>query len=334
MGFIVKKIIRFIALVLLLFVTLNCNFVYANSKADSKDEIRQITSISKNLDSEFNIDEKGVLIGYKGKSKNLIIPENVTAIGSRAFEGRAEIESVTFTENIKAIGESAFCGCSNLKEAFLPESLETIGDSAFAGCKKLEIIYIGENVTEIGKKAFSGCENLYYISVNSDNSCFTAIDGVVYSKDLKKLIYCPEGFEGEIVVDDNTVIVEDRAFFNCRKLNKATIGKSVMYIGKEAFYSCQDLENVILGETLKMIRPHAFERCFKLTEVIIPGSVRNIGDGAFIECGSLKSIKFLNSKTKISGNIISENSKTVIVGYTGSTAEAYAKDKKLTFGLV
>ena len=91
MGFIVKKCIRFTATLLLSFVALNGNFTYAKSKVDLKYESRQVESVSKNSDSEFNIDEEGVLIGYKGKSKNLIIPENVTAIGDRAFEGRAEI---------------------------------------------------------------------------------------------------------------------------------------------------------------------------------------------------------------------------------------------------
>ena len=53
----------------------------------------------------------------------------------------AEKDSFTLPENITAIGTRAFSGCSKLKSVTLPAGLKEIGDQAFYGCSNLGDIY-------------------------------------------------------------------------------------------------------------------------------------------------------------------------------------------------
>lgn len=299
---------------------------------DQKVQVEESSSaISETVFEDFYIDECGILTAYNGKSKNVVIPDSVKVIAFGAFMEHDEIESVEFPESVSYIDEYAFYGCDNLAQVILPESVQKIGRLAFGNCKKLEMVYIGQNFCEMGEFVFWGCEKLYCISVSDENSCFCSIDGLLYSKDRKKLFCCPEGYVGEVVIDDNVVTVNVYAFFDCRKVSKITVGKNALYIDEGAFYCCEDLKDVVFGPKVKKIRSAAFERCAKLGKIVIPKTVKSLGNSVFGECTSLKEIRFLNKKTEIPDDILSKNAETVIFGYNGSTAQEYAKDNKLVF---
>ncbi len=53
----------------------------------------------------------------------------------------AQKDSFTLPENITAVGTRAFSGCSKLKSVTLPAGLKEIGDQAFYGCSNLGDIY-------------------------------------------------------------------------------------------------------------------------------------------------------------------------------------------------
>lgn len=329
--FLSKMGVRSIFALLLCLLLSNITAMCVNGENKQAEESTNATSEVATEDEDFYIDENGTLTAYNGKEKNVVIPENVKAIAFGVFMEHDEIESVAFPECITYIDEYAFYGCDNLTEVMLPESLQRIGRLAFGGCKKLEIVYLGQNVYEMGEFVFWGCDNLYCISVSEDNRTYSAIDGVLYSKDKKKLLCCPEGYRGEVVVDDTTVTIDAYSFFNCHKLEKLTLGKNVMYIDEGVFYCCDGLSDIVFGPKIKKIRAAAFEKCSKLSKVIIPKTVTALGNSAFAECKGLTELKFLNAKTEIASDILSKRAKTVIFGYNNSTAQKYAKQNKLVF---
>lgn len=117
--------------------------------------------------------------------KDLIIPNSVTSIGNRAFQGFSGLTSVTIPNNVTSIGEQAFRGCSGLTSVTIPNGVTNIGVSAFQGCSSLTSITIPNSVTSIGKTAFSDCnflvvtsmiENPLAITTNtfSDNTFYNA----------------------------------------------------------------------------------------------------------------------------------------------------------------
>ncbi len=73
---------------------------------------------------------------------NIVIPENIEIIASRAFYDLEYLESVTIPPSVKVICDWAFSNCYNLKSITTPNSVEVVAVGAFAGCKKLDLATI------------------------------------------------------------------------------------------------------------------------------------------------------------------------------------------------
>ena len=94
--------------------------------------------------------------------KTISIPNSVSQIGERAFNGCTSLESVIFeTESqLNSIGTESFASCFSLTNILLPEGLQTIGAYAFSMCDKLPKLIIPSSVISIGNDAFNYCTNL------------------------------------------------------------------------------------------------------------------------------------------------------------------------------
>ena len=102
---------------------------------------------------------------FVSEIKTVIVSENITGIGSGAFEGLTNLEKVTIGDNLNYIGAGAFLSCSTLKEIELPNNITEISDMCFANCSSLTDIYIPSSVSKIGLFAFYKCDaltDIYY----------------------------------------------------------------------------------------------------------------------------------------------------------------------------
>lgn len=88
-----------------------------------------MTEQSKN---KFNI-KNGVLIGYCGSDREVIIPSSVKAVAPFAFYGCRDVEKVETPVALASIGKGAFIGCKNLKRVIMPGRLykRVAADSLF-----------------------------------------------------------------------------------------------------------------------------------------------------------------------------------------------------------
>ena len=75
----------------------------------------------------------GVLVAYRGDSKEVAVPEGVRVIAGEAFRGHTEMERVALPDSLLVIGEGAFEGCTGLGEIALGKNVEEIKDRAFLG---------------------------------------------------------------------------------------------------------------------------------------------------------------------------------------------------------
>lgn len=95
----------------------------------------------------------GVLVAYRGDSKEVAVPEGVRVIAGEAFQGHTEMERVALPDSLLVIGEGAFEGCTGLGEIALGKNVEEIKDRAFLGNAVSEIS-IPASVKKIGLQAF------------------------------------------------------------------------------------------------------------------------------------------------------------------------------------
>ena len=265
------------------------------------------------------------------------IPGSVTTIGEDAFYGCYGLTLINISDGVTTIGEDAFHGCDGLTSIDIPGSVATIGGGAFYDCNGLTSINISDGVTTIGGGAFSNCDGLMAINVSPNNNYYTSIDGVLYSKDVLKLIRCPEGkaetsfdIPGSVIIigdgafsncDGLTSIdipgsvttIGDYAFFGCDGLTSIDIPGSVTTIGEEAFYGCDGLTSIDIPGSVTTISDHAFEGCYGLTLIKISDGVTTIGDYAFSGCDGLTSIDIPGSVTTIGRYAFSSGCQDVII---------------------
>lgn len=101
-----------------------------------------LESITVDGDNEYYYSESNCLIDKESKELLLgcnasVIPNNVVAIGSKAFKNCAKLSSIVIPARVTSIGSEAFENCASLGTITIPERVNSIGAKAFAGCASL-----------------------------------------------------------------------------------------------------------------------------------------------------------------------------------------------------
>ena len=113
------------------------------------------------------------------------------------------------------------------------------------------ILTLSKELINIGENVFSGCNNLAEILVDEQNPVFASVEGVLYNKNRTKLIKYPQGKEGEYIIPDTVIEIENNAFEDCKGLTALTLPMSLQYIGNGAFKGCSHLETITLSRNTK-----------------------------------------------------------------------------------
>ncbi len=163
------------------------------------------------------------------------IPNSVTGIGAWAFGDCWGLTSVTIGTSVTSIGPSAFNECDSLTSVSIPNSVASIGGGAFEYCALTNVI-IGTGVTSIGDQAFAGCTSLTNITVDTRNSAYSSVGGVLFNKSLTTLVQYPGGIAGSYAIPNGITSIGSYAFLEGFSLTSVTIPDSVTSIGEGAFY--------------------------------------------------------------------------------------------------
>ncbi len=214
----------------------------------------------------------------------LKVNSGVEEIDKAAFSGCTALSSVTVADSVKLIGQNAFGSTkfystsSNWKNNALytgnhllsvrasvsgaysvPAGTKAISEDAFFQCANITQINIPKSVTGIYDGAFRKCTALKNITVAGDNGLYTAQSGVLYSKDLSKLICCPVSNTAVTMnLTNNVKSIADYAFYANKNLVTVKLVPSVNSIGEYAFYDCNNLNGVDIPASVKYIGDWAF----------------------------------------------------------------------------
>jgi len=231
------------------------------------------------------LDGKVTITKYTGSAKILSIPSEIDG------------------NPVTSIGRYAFSGCDSLTDVTIPNTVGNIYEFAFHCCRNLISIEIPSSVKMIHSNMFLGCNNLTNINVNTNNSEYSSVNGILFNKGQTEIIRYPEGKKDEHYIIPNSVInIFENAFYDCINLKKVTIPNTVKNIGKSAFYNCNQLTHISIPNGVINIEKGAFTSCDKLISIDIPISVSNIGACAFYGCVSLINVVIPNKVTNININ--------------------------------
>lgn len=285
---------------------------------------------------------------------SISIPDSVVTIEDSSFYHCSGLTSIFIPDSVIAIGSSVFSSCDNLTAIevdennpeycsmdgvlytkdmtvllkypsgqsgayIVPDGVTTIERGAISGSDALTAVTIPDSVVAIGSNF--GCDNLTAIDVDENNSYYSSLDGVLFSKDKTILLDYPCGRSGAYIVPDDVTTICDNAFGGskitsvtisdsvtdmgeeafsfCRSLRSVTIGKGIATIGESTFSNCTSLTSVTMKEGVTAIEAWAFGSCTNLTSIYIPDGVTTIGDHAFYDCRNLVSVTIPASVTTI-----------------------------------
>ena len=199
-------------------------------------------------------------------------------------------------------------------------------------------VIIPDSVTSMGVNPFIRCDDLTRIIVSPDHPVFATIDGVLFNKSEKKLVYYPLAFaQTSYDIPDGITSIGDNAFSSCYRLTSVIIPDGVTSIGNGAFSFCYRLTSVIIPDGVTSIGNGAFSFCSSLTSVIIPDGVTSIGNSAFSYCKSLASIIIPDGVTSIGDSAFQGCSSLTSVSLPdsvtsiGSEAGFVGRMERLTF---
>lgn len=116
-------------------------------------------------------------------------------------------------------------------------TLEKIGLNSFDNKERLRELRIPSTVRKI-EWCFYECFNLERIIVDEENPDYASIDGVLYSKDHKRLVAYPNAHGEEYHILDGTKEIARLAFKTCKDVKRVYLPESLKKIGINAFVLC------------------------------------------------------------------------------------------------
>lgn len=251
---------------------------------------------------------------------SLSFPSTLTYIGNSAFSGCSNVPTLVVPGNVKTVSTYAFNGWSALTSLTIENGVETIGSQAFGGTQ-LTAVDIPASVTSLTFNSFDGNNQLAAYNVDPANPNYCDVNGVLYSKDMKTLLRCPDAYTGAYEIAEGCETISPSSFQNCFGVTAITIPEGVTYIGANAFqgtsittltlpgtvaylesgvfYGCDTVENVIVNGTMTELPQNSFNGCYSLKTVVLSPSITTLGSGAFSYCSALETVTIPGALTAI-----------------------------------
>ena len=345
---------------------------------------RECNNLKKVILNEGVAKIEGSAFVFCSSLEQIKLPQSLMSIGSGAFDNCTSLISVELPDNA-IISSDTFRGCKNLSKIVLSDtnnnyivkngilynkamtsaiycipasgveeiSIEdgvTTIDSNLQFSVNVKKINISRSVTKINTAAFMYCYDLQSIKVDSENGKYMSEKGILYNKDMTRILCYPAGIKDtEFFVPDTVKTIGDFAFYGTKALESINIPDSVTNIGTDAFgecsglkevvipdsvtsmgeavfYKCTSLEKVKLSVNITSPTPAVFQYCSSLKEVVLPESMKFISFFMFSYCKEITNIVLPDTLTSVLGSAFQncDNLKNITVPKNVTTIQDYA----------
>jgi hypothetical protein len=219
---------------------------------------------------------------YLGSDMDVIVPAQINGIEVY------DLDSFVFSESPANV---------NVKRVVLSEGIQKMELQALY-LSNIQEVVLPSTMRGIDRAMFNGVAR--QVAVSPDNPFFFDIDGILFSRDDKKihLVYFPPGHMAKTYkIPDGTTHVDWYAFTASKNLERVIMPDSVESLDYSAFKDCLNLCSVRLSPNIEVLREDIFYNCPALTDVRVSHKIKEVDPKAFFQCSKFKGI---NVQTRMS----------------------------------
>lgn len=250
---------------------------------------------------------------------SLVIPDGLVRIRWQCFLGCDNLTAINATDGNdvfssskgilydKAGSEVVVCPCGWNGAVEIPLAVSSVRSGAFSNCPKVTGFVLETRTEEFER---DGKTELRVI----ENDTFSTSDGILYTKDKKRLVQFPSGKSGRVTIPDTVETIGKESFAYGARVTAVELPASVRTIEKMAFGYCSALETVSIPASVTSIGKQAFVWCTALGSVTIPSSVTYLGSRSFFK-SSVSTVTFEDATNWTFG-------KKILVDLTNPTENA------------
>lgn len=208
--------------------------------------------------------------------------------------------------------------------------------------KKIKNVVLPNKLNDFPSIVLEKLTNLESVLISKDNPNYTSLNGVLFNKDLSKIVFYPPGkreteytvpnsvkeiavnaFNGSknlenVYFPNDLNVISSLSFCQCSNLKSVKFPPGLEIVGSFAFANCSSLQNIVLNNGLTYIGYNAFFGCESLSDVMIPDSVKTIGWNLFHGCKSLRSVTFGKGIVEIPATVFGKCSNLKKMVFKGS----------------
>lgn len=251
--------------------------------------------------------------------KSVTMPEGLLAVNTYSMRKANLLDTVIFPSTVEFFATGVFQNCTGIKMVDMSSKATRVENVTFQNCTALQKVILPQNCVYVGASCFSGCKLLE--TLENYSKLTTIMSGVFQDTPLLNM-ELPAGLttlentafknsgvtftvypEGLKKVDANT-------FYGCKNLRNVVINHELTMLGSQCFAFCENLESIKLPEkTPATFAISVLRDCPKLTKVELPKDLTFLPAQTFYNDTSLVAVNIPETVTAFHNDVFNRCSK-------------------------
>ena len=191
------------------------------------------------------------------------------------------LDNIVIPNNITSIGSYQFCLSRDIRYVEIPNTVVEINQKSFF-CYYDKLYYRGTlsdwcnvSLSSLGANIIAHAEEVYMLDNNNE---YYKIDKLMIPDGVKTInenqFACFHKVT-EITIPNSVEKIKSYVFMSCKNINKIVIPSSVTEMGEGVFISCNNLKEVIFEENCQVstIRSRFFKDCSSLSKLVLSKNI-------------------------------------------------------------
>lgn len=221
--------------------------------------------------------------GHIGRYKRYRLPDHVMIEGERY--------------TVESVEMGAFNYPRTLRHLVIPDTFIYVDGDTLYGLDNLRSVHIGKGVELLTSWNFRLCPKLHNIHIDKDNPHIKYENGMVLSKDGKKL-WASFIERPHVIIPKGVEEIYHCVFMNDFTLESVTFPKTLRKMGDNSFGNCPKLHRVVLPKGFEKLWIQSFLENQNLSYVDLPSTLTDLGEMTFADCPNLETV-ILRSPKKL-----------------------------------